>query len=221
MPPPPESPPPGGGRGRRTVLRFDFAERWSHRSFAALMGVAIVTAACLYLPELSQIVGQRTTLRLVHIISGFLLPVPLIIGYATSRRFRRDVTRLNRFSRADMQWLKAHKRLKVRSRDLSQPGKFNAGQKLNSAFTLGALLVMLATGAMLTFASYFADSLRTGAIFVHDWLALAVVVVAVGHMWKAAGDAEARLGMRDGFVSPDWVSRHHPGWGDEIARKDR
>ena len=50
-------------------------------------------------------------------------------------------------------------------------GKFNAGQKLNAAFTLGSILVLFGTGAIMFFSSAFPDDIRTGATFVHDWLA--------------------------------------------------
>ena len=33
--------------------------------------------------------------------------------------------------------------------------------------------------------------LRVGATFVHDWLALAVFVVVLGHIWYAAREPEA------------------------------
>ena len=35
--------------------------------------------------------------------------------------------------------------------------------------------------------------------FVHDWLTLAIVVVVVGHTYKALMDAEARTGVRTGM----------------------
>ncbi len=194
-------------RGRR-LQRFTRAERWVHRSFGLLMGGCLVTAALLYLPGLSELVGQRDVVRVIHEICGFALPIPLILGYATSRSFRADVRRLNRFTRIDREWL----RPRNSSRAALPVGKFNAGQKLNSAFTLGAMLVMLATGAMLAFPDPFADNVRTGAIFTHDWLALAIAVVVVGHMYMALSDEGARIGMRTGWVDAGWAEHEHAGW---------
>jgi hypothetical protein len=60
--------------------------------------------------------------------------------------------------------------------DTSGPsGKFNAGQKVNSAFVLGATIVMFVTGLMLHFFAPLPDNVRTGATFVHDLFALAIV----------------------------------------------
>ena len=94
-------------------------------------------------------------------------------------------------------------------------GKFNAGQKLNAAFSVGSIIIMLATGAIMFFNSWFPDDIRTGATFVHDWLTLAIVVVVVGHTYKALMDAEARTGMRTGHVSARWAAREHSQWADE------
>jgi formate dehydrogenase subunit gamma len=99
-------------------------------------------------------------------------------------------------------------------------GKFNAGQKLNSAFTLGAILVLLVTGLMLHWFDLFTDSLRTGATFVHDMTATAVAVVVAGHLWMAARDTEARRGMRTGEVSAAWAAREHALWAAELAGPD-
>ena len=41
------------------VRRFGRAERWVHRTTAVLMGVCVFTAACLYVPQLAQLVGRR------------------------------------------------------------------------------------------------------------------------------------------------------------------
>lgn len=197
-----------------TVVRFSRGERWTHRVFGLLMAGCLVTAALLYVPLLSGLVGQRDVVKLVHEVCGFALPVPLVVGYALSRSFRADVSRLNRFSPADraaLRWRRG------RGDGAALPvGKFNAGQKLNASFTLGAVLVMLATGAILAFPDPFADRVRTGATFTHDWLALLVAVVLAGHMVKALADEGARRGMRTGSVTLSWARREHPAWAAEV-----
>ncbi|MEE3016718.1 MAG: formate dehydrogenase, partial [Actinomycetota bacterium] len=71
------------------------------------------------------------------------------------------------------------------------------------------------TGSIMFFNAWFPDDIRTGATFVHDWLTLAIVVVVVGHTYKALLDAEARTGMRAGHVSARWAAREHSQWADE------
>ncbi|MEU3496149.1 cytochrome b/b6 domain-containing protein [Kitasatospora cineracea] len=189
--------------------RFTPAQRRAHRATAALMLVCLATAACLYLPPLSQLVGRRRLLATVHEWSGLLLPVPLLLALAT-RAMRRDATRLGRFTAADRYWLRA-----LRRRSPHRPaGKFNAGQKLYAQWTLGTILVMLGTGLLMWFTHLAPAVWRTGATFVHDWFALAVAVVVAGHLRMAARDPEARRGMRTGSVERDWAAREHPQWAE-------
>ena len=194
----------------RMLTRFTRGERWVHRSVAIDMGVLLVTAALLYFPALAGVVGNRPIVRLLHEIAGWVLPV-LLIAAVASRAFRVDAGRLNRFRPTDWEWLRSKDRRSGRL----PVGKFNAGQKLNAAFMLGSIIVMFGTGAIMFFSSQFPDAIRTGATFVHDWLALAVAVVVLGHMYMAFNDATARMGMRSGTVPEEWARREHRGWAEE------
>ncbi|MFF2064978.1 cytochrome b/b6 domain-containing protein [Streptomyces sp. NPDC058200] len=208
-PPPSESPSEPAGR----VRRFSRAERWIHRTTGALMLVCVATAAALYVPQLAELVGRRHLVVTVHEWSGLLLPVPVLLGLG-SRAFRADLSRLNRFLPYDREWLRA-----VRRRDArpgSRPaGKFNAGQKIYAAWIAGAVLVMLGTGLLMWFTGFAPILWRTSATFVHDWLALAIGVVLIGHIGMAYGDPQARRGMRTGSVERAWAEREHPHWKEE------
>ncbi|MFS2292086.1 MAG: cytochrome b/b6 domain-containing protein [Actinomadura sp.] len=185
---------------------------------ALLMLVCLVTAALLYLPMLSTLVGHRETVKTVHVWCGFALPVPIVLGLM-SRAFRADLRRLNRFAPHDWQWLRSSDRRVVqRGRGIFPVGKFNAGQKLNAAFTGGAILVMLGTGAIMTFPDPWEDRWRTGATFVHDWLFLVIAVVTAGHLWQAFRDRGALQGMLTGRVDLEWAQRHHAGWAGSGAQ---
>lgn len=203
----------------RRLRRFGAPERAVHHATALLMITCLATAACLYFPGLSTLVGRRHLLKTVHLWAGFALPVPLLLGWF-SHGFREDVRRLDRFTPVDLQWLRRRDRRAVRDGVGVLPvGKFNAGQKINAAFTAGAVLVMTATGAMLAFPGPWPVSLRTGATFVHDWLFLAVAVMACGHLWYALRDREALAGVLTGSVPRWWADAHHAGWAAEEARR--
>jgi formate dehydrogenase subunit gamma len=193
-----------------SLVRFSTAERWVHRTLGILILILIATAALLFIPDLGGLVGNRQTVRMIHEIAGFVLLIPLLLALL-SRAFRDDAGRLNRFRPTDWQWLRSRDRRSGRI----PVGKFNAGQKLNAAFSLGAILVLFLTGTMMFFSSYFPDALRTGATFVHDWLSLAFIVVVVGHIYMAFNDATARLGMRTGSVPESWARREHGEWAAE------
>lgn len=203
------TPPPDGH-----LERFTTAERWVHRTTALLMGVCLITAACLYVPSLATLVGRRALIKNVHVYTGLALPVPLLAGIAF-RAFRADARRMNRFTRRDWQWLRSRDR-----RSGAIPvGKFNAGQKLFAAGTLGTILVMLMTGLIMRFPQPFALVLRTGSTFVHDWLALGYAVAVIGHFVMAWKDPTARFGMRRGHVPLGWAQREHEVWAEEQTKK--
>lgn len=192
------------------IHRFSRAQRLVHRATGWLMLLCTATAACLYFPPLSELVGRRHLIVTVHEWTGILLPVPLLLGL-TSSTFRADLRNLNRFADYDWQWLRAVR--KRRTSPHSRPaGKFNAGQKLYAGWIAGAVPVMMITGLLMWFTHLLPGIPRVNAIFVHDWLALTIGLVVVGHMRMAYKDPEARLGMRTGRVDLAWARRHHPKW---------
>lgn len=203
------------------IPRFARAERWVHHATAALLLACVVTAAMLYVGPLAAAVGRRELIKTLHLIAGFALPAPILLGWL-SAAFRADLRRLNRFRRVDWEWLRREDRRAVlRDRGVMDVGKFNAGQKLNAAFVAGAICVMLGTGAMLTFPDPWPDSWRTGATFVHDWLTMAIVAVVIGHLWYALRDPQALRGIWTGAVRRDWAARDHPAWLDEHDEASR
>jgi formate dehydrogenase subunit gamma len=190
--------------------RFTPAARWVHRTTAALMGLCVLTAACLYIPQLAVLVGRRELVVRIHECAGVGLPVPILIGLV-SRAFRADLGFLNRFGPHDRVWLRAA--LHRDRRPSSRPaGKFNAGQKVYAAWISGATVVMLGTGLLMWFPHLTPLMWRTSATFVHDWLALTMGVVLAGHVGMALADPESRRGLRTGTVSREWAEREHPLW---------
>jgi formate dehydrogenase subunit gamma len=181
-----------------------------HRAVAVLMITCMATAAILYNGFLSVPVGHRRVVKLIHVYCGFALPIPILLGIA-SAAYRSDMRRLNRFTPLDWRWLRTRSR-----RDGTIPvDKFNAGQKLNAALSGGAIAVLLATGTLMYFPDLARLSWRTGATFVHDWFALALGLLVIGHISYAARDAGSRRGMRTGAVTQAWARAHHAAWIEE------
>jgi formate dehydrogenase subunit gamma len=189
------------------VSRFSRAERWVHRLTGVLMLVCIVTAAILYNGSFSLAVGHRHTVELIHVYCGFALPVPMILGLG-SLAYRADLSRLNRISPADWQWLRSADLRRLRT----GVGKFNAGQKINSWLSCASILTLLATGVIMYFTNWAPLSWRTGATFVHDWVALGIGLLVIGHIYRALNDPQARRGMRTGQVEQQWAQTEHPAW---------
>jgi formate dehydrogenase subunit gamma len=178
--------------------RFDVVERVVHWANATLFLFLLTTGLVLSFGPLSALVGRRETVKDLHVIVGLLLPVPLLAGVAGrwGRQLRADVGRLNRWLAEDRRWLRSF----VRLRRLRHPkfAKFHPGQKLNAAFTAGAIPVMLLTGVVMRWYKPYPLSWRTGATFVHDWLATALLFTIGGHILKALSDREALNAMLGG-----------------------
>ena len=192
------------------LTRFSRGEHAVHRAVAILMLTSIATAAILYNGVLAVPIGHRRLVKLIHVWSGFALPVPILLG-VVSAAYRADLGRLNRFTPPDWQWLRS----RTRRDGAIRVGKFNAGQKLNAALSAGGVIVLLATGTLMYFPDLARLSWRTGATFVHDWFALALGLLVIGHITYAVRDPESRRGMSTGEVSTAWARQHHRQWADD------
>ena len=191
-----------------TLVRFDRTTRIVHWSTSILFLTLIATAACLYIPSFSALIGRRVVVKNIHVIAGLMLPFPIIVGVIGSwgKRLRRDVGRLNRIDAKDRRWI----RTMGRDRE-SQPAKFNAGQKINASFLGGSILVMLASGSIMFWHDSFSLDIRNGSTFTHDWLSLLIFISVGVHIVKAYG-TKAVSGMLHGRVSSEWAAKHHPRW---------
>jgi len=204
----------GQVRPTQRLARFDRGERALHWANAALFGVLLATAALLYVGQLSALVGRRELVRQVHVVSGLLLPAPLILALLGPwrRGLMADLRTFNRFGADDVRWLRS------RGRDRSvRLHKFNPGQKLNAAFVAGAIGVLLATGSIMFWFRPFPLAWRTGATFVHDWTAIAMALVITGHIWMAVGDSDSLRAMVRGWVPAWWAQIHRPRWYEEMT----
>jgi formate dehydrogenase subunit gamma len=195
------------------VPRFDRVERVVHWITATLMLTLLATGFSLYVGPLSTLVGRRYLVRTVHVYSGLLLPLPLLLAIAmrAGAELRADLGRLNRWTRDDRAWWRR------RRRGAAQLGKFNPGQKLNAIFIGAAMVVMLMTGSIMRWFEPFSDSWRQGATFVHDWFAIGLFFAIAGHILLAFRDPDALNGMVHGEVKAGWAKKYRPRWYHQVS----
>ena len=194
---------------RGFVLRCTRAERWLHWTTGTLVLLAAITGLILYVGPLTALVDRRPLVKSVHVWSGLAMPVPLVLAYVGRWReaVRADIRLLGRWTRADGRWFRS---LGRRAGD--KVGKFNAGQKFNAAFIAGMIPVMMATGSIMRWFDPFPLEWRTGATFVHDWVAIATWAIVTGHIFVAFSKPPALSSMLKGWMSRTWARHHHPLW---------
>lgn len=181
-----------------------------HRSTSALVLALLTTGIVLYVPALSVAVGRRTLLASIHVVCGFALPFPMLLGLMSSPELRSDVRALGRFVGDDARWLRRPDRRTAGLR----VGKFNAGQKLAGALFLTAGLVLLATGLVLVapVGLDIPDRIRQGATFTHDVVTFALLALLVGHLVQAWRHPEARRALRTGSMDRAHAEQQHAAW---------
>jgi len=196
----------------RYVRRFSRTERTLHWANALGFFFLLATGLILYLPSLAVLVGRRPLIQALHFWSGVgwvsILVVIAVLGD------RRGLVRLARevdgFDRDDFRWLLG--------RRPAPQGRFNAGQKLNTALTAAFTVLFLVSGLLLWFGERDTRFRFASTVVLHDGLMYVALVLLVGHLYLAVIHPATRHALRGitlGTVDEDWASRHHPKWRPE------
>ena len=175
------------------VVRFDRAERWLHWSNATLFLVLLATGMTLYVPAAVR-AWSAAGAGEGHPRVSAACSCRCRCSLAYAGRWRDGRARATCAAWPAGRSTTAAGSLSLGRRGRPRMGKFNAGQKLNAIFVAGCIPVMLATGAIMRWFDPFPLAWRTGATFVHDWLALALLVVIVGHIGKALAEPVVAAG---------------------------
>ncbi len=107
------------------IMRFDRVQRSAHWLTAALFGVLMFTAIPLYFGSFFGVVFPRHLMEMIHLWTGLALPIPVIASVLGpwGRGMRRDLRRVNAWTRREIRWLLS------RGRTPLEADKFNPGQK--------------------------------------------------------------------------------------------
>ena len=190
------------------LLRFDRVQRAAHWSNATLFGLLMFTAVPLYFGSFFGVVMQRHLMAQIHLWSGLALPLPIIVSLIGpwGRQMRRDVRRINYWTRSEIEWMRTLGKSPI------EADKFNPGQKLNAIFIGAVIILMLATGSILQWFRFFPVPWRQGATFVHDAFSYAIFAVVIGHIVMALTHPESLRSMFGGRVSERWAKTHASSW---------
>jgi formate dehydrogenase subunit gamma len=198
------------------IERFGRTERTAHWLLAATFFVMLASGLALYLPSLSNIVA-RPTAKAWHLWSAAALGIGivLLVALGNRRALARTARDLERLDGDDARWLGGGPRRFVTGEPAPPQGRFNAGQKLNAAITLGLMVVMAVTGLLLWYGEQDTTYRYAGTVYVHDWGTFILMLLVAGHIYLAVlhpATRHALRGMTLGDVDRDWAERHHEKW---------
>jgi formate dehydrogenase subunit gamma len=200
----------------RRIARFGRTERAAHWLLAATFFVMLGSGLALYLPSLSNIVA-RPTAKAWHLWSAAVLGIGIValVALGNRRALARTARDLERLDEDDARWLAGGPKRFVTGDAAPPQGRFNAGQKLNAAVTLGLMIVMAVTGLLLWYGEQDTTYRYSGTVFVHDWGTFILMLLVAGHIYLAVlhpATRHALRGMTLGDVDRDWAEQHHAKW---------
>ena len=112
----------------------------------------------------------------------------------------------------------ADARIRIDNRAKAPQGRFNAGQKINTAITAALTLLFLFSGVLLWLGERDTRFRFASTVILHDGLMYISLGLLVGHLYLAVIHPATRHALRGitvGTVSEEWATRHHPKWKPE------
>ena len=193
------------------ILRFTRTERTLHWVNALGFLFLLATGLVLYLPSLAVQVGRRPLVQSVHFWSGiaWVACLALIVVLGDRRGIARTAREIDRFDRDDLRWLAG--------RRPAPQGRFNAGQKLNTALTAAFTVLFLVSGVLLWVGERNTAFRFASTVILHDGLMYISLLLLLGHLYLAVIHPATRHALRGitvGTVSEEWAAKHHPKWSD-------
>jgi len=205
------------------IARFTLAERLLHWLLAAAFAVLLGTGFLMSVPALEGTV-PRPVAKAWHIDAAIGLAVGVVvITLARVRVIGRTIGDLERFDGDDRRWLAQIPRRIMAGAPAPPQGRFNAGQKLNTAVVAGLMVVSYITGFLLWYGERNTAYRFAGTINVHDDVMWLLIILVIGHLYMALVNPQTRAaldGMISGSVDRAWALRHHAKWVARVERSD-
>ena len=205
------------------IPRFTAAQRILHLILAVTFFGMLWTGLCLWSPALAEVMN-RPLAKQWHLWFAIALGVAfvgiLILRPRDVAAFAKEVDTVDR---ADREWLKGGLRRIVNHEGAPEQGWLNAGQKLNTAITIGLLIVLTFTGLLLWLGEKNTTFRFTGTVDVHDIATILIVVLVCGHLYLSLFNRATRAslsGMVDGTVDREWARANHRRWVEECEAQE-
>ena len=205
------------------IRRFTVAQRVLHLILAVTFFGMLWTGLCLWSPALAEVMN-RPLAKQWHFWFAIALGVAfvgiLILRPRDVSAFAKEVDTVDR---ADREWLKGGLRRIVNHEGAPEQGWLNAGQKLNTAITIGLLIVLTFTGLLLWLGEKNTTFRFTSTVDVHDIATILIVLLVSGHLYLAIFNPSTRAslsGMTNGSVDREWARANHRRWVEECEAQE-
>ena len=203
------------------IARFSAGERALHWLLAGTFLVMLATGLILSVPSLAPLMS-RPAAKSWHLGAAWALAGgTLLLVLVHGRRLRRTLRDLEILDRDDLRWLRGIPARVSGAAAAPPQGRFNAGQKLNTAVTAGLMVVAYVTGILMWLGERNDVYRFPGTVLVHDWTMLALIVLVAGHLYMALVNPATRPALRGivhGDVDRVWARHHHRRWVDDEER---
>jgi len=172
-----------------TQTRASATEKALHWSVAASVLVLLATGTVMYVPWLSQAVGERFWVRTSHMVAAVMLAVAVVVipalRWSEVRRLERE---LSLWDEVDWGWFRRpwDVFLSTYSERASDPRRFNGGQKLLAALVAIGLAILAVSGVPMYAWWWFGGELVQRARDLHVLASFAVTALIAGHIYLAA-----------------------------------
>ncbi len=190
------------------VPRFGATERTLHWVHAAGFTGMLASGLVLYLPALSAAIGDRPTVKAVHlgVAAAWLTALALVATAGDRRALRRTRREIEHYVDDDVEWLRGRR---------APQGRFNAGQKTHAVVQSALAALFILSGVLLWLGERVTAFRLPGSVALHDGAMFVAIVLVLGHLFLAVVWPATRPALRGivrGSVRADWARRHHAAW---------
>jgi formate dehydrogenase subunit gamma len=209
----------------KRVERFNKTERIAHWANAIFFGLLFLSGMVLFFGTIATAIGHGGVAftKLVHRIAAvpFILIVPVMMIFGTPKTTKIWLKEIFTWSKDDIVWITGFaKEFFGGHVKLPTQGRLNAGEKINSLLGIVGCGLLVFSGLIMWFNTYFSSSFILTAYAIHDMAAAVVGAAIIGHSYLGLfhpGSKEALSGMLDGTVSAEFAKSHHEKWYNDVV----
>jgi len=178
------------------------------------------TGLALYFPVFAKLMS-RPLAKEIHLWAAIAMGVAMVLVplLGNLRSVLRSAHEVQYLDEDDVTWLKAGPVAQLGTVAPAPQGRFNAGQKLNTAMLSGGMFIMYLTGFLLWYGERNTEWRMMGSVPVHDLFTIFLTGLVAGHIYLAVIHPTTRAalrGMTFGDVDREFAEHHHAKWVAEL-----